>query len=610
MVKLYSNYSGVLTDESVQETYSDPVTGVTLPRYSFRFNTTSTSGSGLTFTWCNEIKTTSGSPTTNGSLTPVSTYQCYSAHANGINMSGTNYGRLSSFSVYKNVSDEENHSYEKLSIWRKTVDWSRYPLRFYYKRTGVQYDLVSVKASSVSFESFTYYYDGNPHIFADIYLNWSVSTNFNTNYSHYIDFTIPEFPDISVSGGGTPTPTETAKISISLDNASCNIDPNTDYAIGSTVAIIVTPNSGYVFSTAPKFNDTAMSAIGDGSYYANVTITNTNAVTGSAVVTETVTISETLENCSSDISGSYSVGDTISITLTCNDGYIFNQFPTLNAKGLIYSFLLSEDYKKAYISHKITGDFTISGSAVLSSKNVYGFYAVYEPSDDFLKNFAQNHVYEVGEGTITEYDLTPFIYNIYKLPFNVEKYTKHEQVSDVQFYKYTYKVPTEYIPDDGHIFTIDFGQIDVPKLYNNRYDYDCSVNVEIPFFSTINIDSHRCVGSHIHVKGTVNLYDRTMTVDIYDSNMTFITESKQQIGYNFPIVTDTFKQTGTYSDELSNNLTCVRVVRDYSFSIKTIGDLIGTVFADDVNLIGFTGTDSEREQLEDIIKGGINLEQR
>lgn len=610
MVKLYSNYSGVLTDESVQETYSDPVTGVTLPRYSFRFNTTSTSGSGLTFTWCNEIKTTSGSPTANGSLTPVSTYQCYSAHTNGINMSGTNYGRLSSFSVFKNLSDEENHSYEKLSIWRKSVDWSRYPLRFYYKRSGVKYDLASVNASSASFESYNYYYDGNPHVFTDIYLNWSVATNFNTSYSHYIDFTIPEFPDISVSGGGTPTPTETATISISLDNASCNIDPNTEYAVGSTVAIIVTPNSGYVFSTAPKFNDTAMSAIGDGSYYANATITNTNAVTGSAVVTETVTISETLENCSSDISGSYSVGDTISITLTCDDGYIFNQFPTLNAKGLVYSFLLSEDYKKAYISHKITGDFTISGSAVLSSENVYGFYAVYEPSDDFIKNFAQNHVYEVGTGTITEYDLTPFIYNIYKLPFNVEKYTKHEQVSDVQFYKYTYKVPTEYIPDDGHIFTIDFGKIDVPKLYNNRYDYDCSVNVEIPFFSTINIDSHRCVGSHIHVKGTVNLYDRTMTVDIYDSNMTFITESKQQIGYNFPIVTNTFKQTGNYTDEISNDLTCVRVVRDYSFSIKTIGDLIGTVYADDVNLIGFTGTASEREQLEGIIKGGINLEQR
>lgn len=607
MTKLYSNYIGELTDESVRETYKDPVTATTLPRYSFRFGTSAnTSGSGLTFTWCNEIQKTAGSATSNGSLTPVSTYQCYSAHTNGIEMSGNNYKCLYNFGVLKNLSDEE-HSYEKNKILKSLVDYTRYPLKLYYKRMGASYDIKSVNVTSVSLETFTYYYNGNQKVFTDMFLNWSVMADFNQSYpNHYIDFTIPEFPDISVSGGTTPT--ETATISISLDNASCNIDPNTEYTIGSTVAIIVTPDSGHVFTTAPKFNGTVMNAVGDGSYYANATITSTNAVTGSAVVTQTVTISETLENCSSDISGLYSVGDTIAITLTCDDGYIFNEFPVLNARGLVYSFSLSEDYKKAYISHKITGDFTISGSAVLSSENVYGFYAVYEPNDVFLKNFAKNHVYEIHEGTITEYDLTPFIYNIYKLPFNVEQYTRHEQVSDVQFYKYTYRVPTEYIPDDGHIFTIDFGVINVPKLFNNRYDYDCSVSVEIPFFSLINIDSHRCVGSNIHVIGTVNLYDRTMTVDIYDDNGAIITESKQQIGYNFPIVTNTFKQTGDYSDELSNNLTSARVVRDYSFSIKTINDLIGTVYADDVKLIGFTGTDSEREQLEDIIKGGIHLE--
>lgn len=608
MVKLYSNYSGVLTDESVQETYVDPVTGVTLPRYSFRFSTTSTSGSGLTFTWCNEIKTTSGSPTSNGSLTPVSTYQCYSAHTNGIQMSGTNYGRLSSFSVFKNLSDEENHSYEKLSIWRKTVDWSRYPLRFYYKRSGVQYDLVSVKASSASFESYNYYYDGNPHIFADIYLNWSVATNFNTSYSHYIDFTIPEFPDISVSGG-TPTPTETATISISLDNASCNIDPNTEYVVGSTVSIIVTPNSGYVFSTAPKFNDTAMSPVGDGSYYVNATITSNNSVTGSAVEIQRVVITTDYVHCSDDVSGGFSVGDTANITLTCDDGYIFTDFPTINQSGVVISFSLSEDFKKAYISFKVRGDFSIYAHAILSSENTYGFYAIYEPSDDFLKAFSQNHVYMFGAGTVTEYDLTPFIYNIYKLPFNVENYTNAETVSGVQFYKYTYNVPTKYIPDDGHIFNVDFGVINVPRQFNNDYDYDAKITLETPFFASVPLDAYRVIGGSVHVVGTVNLYERTMYVDVYDKNGTCISETKQQIGYSFPIVTDTFKQTGAYSDELSNSLESARIVVDYDFAIAKISTLIGTVYADDVNLIGFTGTASEREQLENIIKGGINLEQ-
>lgn len=609
MTKLYSNYSGVLTDDTVRETYTDPVTGTTLPRYSFRFATSSSDGSGLTFTWCNEIKKTTGSPTSNGSLTPVSTYQCYSAHTNGLTMSGTNYTRLSSFTVFKNISDEENHSYEKLSIWRKSVDWSRYPLKLYYKRMGVQYDLVSVNASSVAFESYNYYYNGSVHLCTDIYLNWSIATDFNQSYpNHYIDFTIPEFPDISVSGGDTPV--ETATISVSLTNANCNIDTGTEYNVGSTVAVIVTPNDGYTFTTAPKFNNANMSPVGDGSYFVNATITSNNSVTGSAVEIARVEITTNYEHCSDDVSGGFSVGDTANITLTCDDGYIFTDFPTINQSGIVLSFSLSEDFKKAYISFKVRGDFSIYGHAILSSENTYGFYAIYEPSDDFLKAFAKNHVYMIGAGTVTEYDLTPFIYNIYKLPFNVENYTNAETVSGVQFYKYTYNVPTKYIPDDGHIFTVDFGVINVPRQFNNDYDYDAQITLETPFFANVSLDAYRVIGGSVHVVGTVNLYERTMYVDVYDKNGTCISESKQQIGYNFPIVTDTFKQTGAYSDELSNSLESARIAVNYDFAIAQISTLVGTVFADDVTLVGFTGTANEREQLEGIIKGGINLEQR
>ena len=610
MVKLYSNYIGELTDETVQETYKDPVTSATLPRYSFRFGTTAnTTGSGLTFTWCNEIQKTAGSSTSNGSLTPVSTYQCYSAHKNGIEMSGTNYKSLYNFGVFKNLSDEE-HSYEKNKILKSLVDYSRYPLKLYYKRMGVAYDIKSVKASSISLETYVYYYDGSQKVFTDMLINWSVMADFNQSYpNHYINFTIPEFPDISVSGGTpTPTPTETAKISISLVNASCNIDSETDYTIGSTVAIIVTPDNGYAFATAPKFNGTNMNSVGDGSYFVNATITSNNSITGSAVKVERVVITTDYEHCSDDVSVGFSVGDTANITLTCDDGYIFTDFPTINQSGLVFSFSLSEDFKKAYISFKVRGDFSIYAHAILSSENTYGFYAIYEPSDDFLKAFSQNHVYMVGTGTVTEYDLTPFIYNIYKLPFNVENYTNAETVSGVQFYKYTYNVPTKYIPDDGHIFTVDFGVINIPRQFNNDYDYDSQITLETPFFANVSLDTYRVIGGSVHVVGTVNLYERTMYVDVYDKNGTCISETKQQIGYSFPIVTDTFKQTGAYSDELSNSLESARIVVNYDFAIAQISTLVGTVYADDVNLVGFTGTANEREQLVNILKGGINLE--
>ena len=151
--------------------------------------------------------------------------------------------------------------------------------------------------------------------------------------------------------------------------------------------------------------------------------------------------------------------------------------------------------------------------------------------------------------------------------------------------------------------------INVPRQFNNDYDYDAQITLETPFFASVSLDANRVIGGSAHVVGTVNLYERTMYVDVYDKNGTCISESKQQIGYNFPIVTDTFKQTGAYSDELSNSLESARIAVNYDFAIAQISTLVGTVYADDVNLVGFTGTANEREQLESIIKGGINLDE-
>lgn len=446
------------------------------------------------------------------------------------------------------------------------------------------------------------YTDGGKFCYDSGYSNYITAPLYN--WSSYWDYV----KDDDSGGGDTPV-VETATVSVSLTHATCNIDNGTEYNVGSTVAIIVTPNTGYTFTTAPKFNNSAMSPVGDGSYFTNATITSNNSVTGSAVEIERVEITTDYDHCSDDVSGGFSVGDTANITLTCDDGYIFTDFPTINQSGIVLSFSLSEDFKKAYISFKVRGDFSIYGHAILSSENTYGFYAIYEPTDDFLKAFAKNHVYMIGAGTVTEYDLTPFIYNIYKLPFNVENYTNAETVSGVQFYKYTYNVPTKYIPDDSHIFTIDFGVINVPRQFYNDYDYDAQITLETPFFASVSLDANRVIGGSAHVVGTVNLYERTMYVDVYDKNGTCISESKQQIGYNFPIVTDTFKQTGAYSDELSNSLESARIAVNYDFAIAQISTLVGTVYADDVNLVGFTGTANEREQLESIIKGGINLDE-
>lgn len=607
----------------LKETLEDPVFGI-IPKYSAYV------GVGSTYSYENQkipyngMTSTKGTPTKDGTLTVTSTYQLYSwVNGNGTSISGNDYKYLifldfytDNISSYKSDNLKSTKWFDLYESDIKTAIKSECKLTKKY--FGTETLIKNADSVSLSSSNMTIYKGGEPYQIhrrsARISFNFTDGAKFcyDSGYKNYIKAPLYAWKSywdyVKLDSGGGDTPVETATVSVSLTNATCNINTGTEYNVGSTVAIIVTPNTGYTFSTAPKFNNVNMSPVGDGSYFVNATIESNNSVTGSAVVIERVEITTDYANCTDDVSVGYSVGDMANITLTCDDGYIFNDFPTINQSGLVDSFSLSEDLKKAYISFKVRGDFSIYAHAILSSENTYGFYAIYEPSDEFLKAFSKNHVYMIGTGTVTEYDLTPFIYNIYKLPFNVENYTNAETVSGVQFYKYTYNVPTKYIPDDGHIFTVDFGVINVPRQFNNDYDYDAQITLETPFFANVSLDAYRVIGGSVHVVGTVNLYERTMYVDVYDKNGTCISETKQQIGYNFPIVTDTFKQTGAYSDELSNSLESARVAVNYDFAIAQISTLVGTVYADDVNLVGFTGTANEREQLEGIIKGGINLE--
>ena len=609
--------------DELKETLDDPVFG-TIPKYS------AIVGVGSTYSYENQkipyngMSYTKGTPTTNGSLTVTSTYQLYSwVNGSGTAISGNDYQYLIFLEFYTNNITSYKYDTLKHTKWldlyqSDVITAIKSECKLTKKYWGTDTLIKKADNVSLSTSNMVIYKGGEPYQICRrcvrISFNYTDGAKFcyDSGYSNYITaplFAWKSYWDYVKLDSGGDTPVETATISVSLTNATCNIETGTEYNVGSTVAIIVTPNSGYTFTTAPKFNNAYMSSVGDGSYFVNATIAPNNSVTGSAVVIERVEITTEYEHCSDDISGGYSVGDIANITLTCDDGYIFTDFPTINQSGIVVSFSLSEDFKKAYISYKVRGDFLIYAHAILSSENTYGFYAIYEPTDEFLKAFAKNHVYMIGAGTVTEYDLTPFIYNIYKLPFNVENYTNAETVSGVQFYKYTYNVPTKYIPDNGHIFTVDFGVIDVPRQFNNDYDYDAQITLETPFFASVSLDANRVIGGSVHVVGTVNLYERTMYVDVYDKNGTCISESKQQIGYNFPIVTDTFKQTGAYSDELSNSLESARIAVNYDFAIAQISTLVGTVYADDVNLVGFTGTANEREQLESIIKGGVNLDE-
>ena len=603
--------------------YFDSVLGKNLPTYQARAFFGYAKGEkkfGISFSGYNFV---TGSETSDGSVT-VSEPTLTSLIENGYLVEAVFYDNrrnLAEFGIKKHYPLKKYPDYIKFTdLISSNEDYTdSTTAKYFYTKNGNSYNLVTgltCKSKTFTYETYFVYINGKKYAHVDIYFPITVNSNtiFDMGENPVITFKLKKIDDSKImpddsGGGGT---TEKAEIISNLTHASINIDTSKEYEKGENILIIVTPDDGYYFSNIPTFNNNNFSEFEDGKYYYNATLDEVNNIRASATEKISVTFNKNYTNCTSDIDDSknYYVGDTINITLSANDGYVFSGFPSISDYGVFHNFNLSSDYKTAYITHKIQSqNVYIYGDCLLESNITTNFYAIYAPSDVYIKNFAANHVYSADGTGVTEYDISPYMYNIYKLPFNLEKFISLKRVSGIQFYRYSYNVPVNYVTDEYHIFEINFGTIEINRHFYNKYDYDGDVSVQIPFFNTLKINISDVLGHKLTCKGKINLYDRTMLFTITDENGFEIVENKSQIGYNFPIVNNFFNSTGNYSDEIQNNLDRVKIILNYDFSIANCSDLIGVVYADDVELGEFSGTEDEREELISILENGVDYGQ-
>lgn len=372
---------------------------------------------------------------------------------------------------------------------------------------------------------------------------------------------------------------------------------NTDMVKGQSYAFKVTANTGYVFNSAVSIrlsyntyqftlSDDRKSATYYGAdmepfpvNYATITIT----AQAEADPNE-VNVTEYLEHCTSNISGqTLTKGEPYDIVLTADSGYYFKDVPTVNESGRISEFSLSDQSHTATLSAYVPGgDFSITASAIEETieNTDYNFFNMYSPDDKYLSAFADNTVYNVGDGTITEYDITPYIYALYVLPFKLSTLVALKNVPGIDLYKYFYKNEVPSIPYASRIFTIDFGSLTFERQFNSDFDFDCSIRLDIPFFGSLDLNPYDVIGRAVKVVGYVNLLNRTMDVTVSGVNGDIIAEQKQQIGYTIPYLSQTYKTTSAYSDEMSNDLTGIQAVETYDFEIKQVSELTGYVKAD------------------------------
>ena len=371
---------------------------------------------------------------------------------------------------------------------------------------------------------------------------------------------------------------------------------STEMVKGQSYAFRVTANPGYVFTSAVTIRlsyntyqftmaDDAKSATYYGAdmepapiNYATITIT------AQAQEVPHVNFSENLEHCTSNITGqTLTKGEPYDIVLNADTGYYFKDVPTVNETGRIFEFTLSNESHTATLSGYVpNNDFVITATAIEETvvNTSYSFFNMYSPDDKYLSAFADNSVYQVGSGTITEYDITPYIYSLYVLPFKLSTLVELKNVPGIDLYKYFYKNEVPSIPYASRIFTIDFGSLNFERKFNSDFDFDCSIRLDIPFFGSIDLNPYDVIGRVVKVVGYVNLLNRTMDVCVSGEGGDIIAEQKQQIGHSIPYITQTYKSTSAYSDEMANSLTRIQAVETYNFEVKKVSELSGYVKAD------------------------------
>ena len=210
---------------------------------------------------------------------------------------------------------------------------------------------------------------------------------------------------------------------------------STEMVKGQSYAFKVTANAGYVFTSAVTirlsyntYQFTMADDLKTATYYGAdmepapinyATIT----ITAQAQEAPHVTFSEILEHCTSNITGqTLTKGDSYDIVLNADTGYYFKDVPTVNETGRIFEFTLSNESHTATLSGFVAdNDFVITATAIEETveNTSYSFFNMYSPDDKYLSAFADNTVYQIGQGSVTEYDITPYIYSLYVLPFRL-----------------------------------------------------------------------------------------------------------------------------------------------------------------------------------------------
>ena len=335
-----------------------------------------------------------------------------------------------------------------------------------------------------------------------------------------------------------PTPKPKVKVSKNLSNCTANSDLPTEVEVGQNLSVTLTAENGFIFDKSKSTPNFSYQNENLDFTSQNLTISEDGSTaTGSIVMgdwkmfnivgnayiepkpTPKVKVTTNLSNCTanSDLPTEVEVGQTLSVTLTANEGTKFDKNKTIpnfsyqdeNLDFTSQNLTISDDGSTA-TGNIVMGDwstFTINGEAypvaVVGGK--YGAVNVYLVTIDNLDAFSKKRYFRVtgtdpqtGASIYENVDLGDYVNKIIRI------YTPIKASSTDVIRCGNYNTNISCFQPETDKITLDFGNITIPNHNKNNVDFESELQLFLPFLGFVNISSEY-IGKTINLQYVINV---------------------------------------------------------------------------------------------------------
>ena len=326
----------------------------------------------------------------------------------------------------------------------------------------------------------------------------------------------------------------------------------------------------------------------------------------------------------------YVENETVSATLTANDGTYFKTVPQMQytsgntVDNTIYDFTVSGDKKTATITQKIEfskesvelATISFVGSTVPEKVVTgYGSINVYSVNDSILNQFSKARFQSAtGEASLAyDTDLGDYVNKLHKVFCDVGEVTE----TTIKCGNYDTLIKAESV--NSPVVTIDFGNVILPVNNSDSSDFNATVKVFVPFKGFVAVDAD-FIGKTLNLKYDVDL----VTGDgCYKISVGDVIISQDVVKVSSDVIYKTSKNmnlatigSSNFSTDYLKGLKPFVVMKYYEplqdrynndNSVKVLSDVTGFAKFKDITLPNIDCLNSEYNEIVSLLSKGVIL---